>query len=311
MSRLGPPLLSLHPEVEAALGAGRPVVALESALIAHGLPPPVNLEVARELEVVVRQEGAVPATIAVLAGIPTLGLTSDELEAIATGPAVAKLSDRDLAPAIALRRSGATTVAATLALATRVGIAVMATGGLGGVHRGAERSWDVSADLGALRRAPVLVVSAGVKSVLDVAATLEQLETLGVPVIGYGTLRFAGFLISDSGWQVSWSVDSPDQAAALARAHWSLSGSAGGLLLANPVAESEQLDPELHNRALADGLAQAEAQVIRGPAITPFLLDHLDRATLGQSARVNRALVVANARLAARVARSLAALGSG
>lgn len=310
MSKFGPPWLRLHPEVAEALEAGRPLVALETALIAHGLPPPANLEVARELEAVVREEGAVPATVAVVGGIPTLGLTADQLEAVAAGAAVAKLSDRDLAPAIALGRDGATTVAGTLALAARAGIPVMATGGLGGVHRGAERSWDVSADLGVLRRERLLVVASGVKSVLDVGATLEQLETLGVPVIGYRSTRFAGFLISDSGWELSWSVDTPEQAAAVARVHWSLGERAGGLLLANPVDATDQLDPDLHRRALEEGLLRAEAEGIRGPRTTPYLLVHLERATGGLSAIVNRRLVVANARLAAQVAQALATPGA-
>ncbi len=298
--------LRLSPEVEEALRAGSPVVALETAIVAHGLPRPLNLTVAREIEAAVRAGGAIPATVGVLSGFPTVGLTDGELTHLATRPDVAKLSGRDLGIAMAKRVDGSTTVAGTLALAAAAGIRVMATGGLGGVHRGARESWDVSADLVALQREPVLVVAAGVKSVLDVAATLEELETLGVPVLGYRTQQFPGFLISDSGHRLDWSVPDPEAAAAVFRAMRALGAHPGGILLANPIDPSQQLDPAWHAELLAEALGQLEAQGIRGKAVTPFLLNHLERATGGESVRVNRALVLGNARLAAQVARALA-----
>lgn len=304
-----PALLRLHPEVEAALAAGAPVVALETTLLAHGLPRPLNLQVGRESEAAVRAAGATPATIGIVDGVAVVGLTAAELERLAGSESVAKLSDRDLAAAMVSGGDGATTVAATVTLAARAGIRVIATGGLGGVHRGAVRSWDVSADLAALRREPVLVVAAGVKSVLDVGATLEQLETLGVPVLGYRTRHFAGFLTSDSGWELGWSVEDPAKAAAVARVHWSLGPGRGGILLANPVGDNAQLDPAWHDRLLDEGLALADSQGIRGPAVTPFLLSHLERSTRGESVKVNRLLVLANARLGALVAGALAEAG--
>ncbi|HUY61796.1 MAG TPA: pseudouridine-5'-phosphate glycosidase [Candidatus Dormibacteraeota bacterium] len=307
MPTLSRSALRLAPEVAAALAAGRPVVALETAIVAHGLPRPINLEVGRALEAEVRAGGAVPATIGVLGGRPTIGLTDAELEHLATAPAVTKLSDRDLAVAMARGVDGSATVAATLVLAAAVGIEVLATGGLGGVHRGARESWDVSADLLALRREPVLVVAAGVKSVLDVPATLEQLETLGVPVIGYRTHRFPGFLLTDSGCELTWSVGDAAEAAAVVRAGRRLHPSPSGVLLANPVDPAHQLDPAWHDRLLAAALAEMEAQGIRGKAVTPFLLGHMEAATGGESVRVNRHLVLANARLAAAVAAALAA----
>jgi pseudouridine-5'-phosphate glycosidase len=304
-TKADPSLLRIHPEVADALAQGRAVVALETTLLAHGLPRPLNLQVGRELEAVVRAVGAIPATIGVLAGVATVGLTDAELERLAGSESVAKLSDRDLAPAMARGCDGATTVAATVTLAAWAGIRVMATGGLGGVHRGAARSWDVSADLAALRREQVLVVAAGVKSVLDVGATLEQLETLGVPVIGYRSHNFAGFLTSDSGWELSWSVDDPAAAAAVAVAHWALGCGRGGILLSNPIGPGDQLDPAWHDRLIEEGLASVQAQAIRGPATTPFLLRHLERSTGGESVRVNRLVVLANAELGARIARAL------
>jgi len=304
-TKADPSLLRIHPEVADALAQGRAVVALETTLLAHGLPRPLNLQVGRELEAVVRAVGAIPATIGVLAGVATVGLTDAELERLAGSESVAKLSDRDLAPAMARGCDGATTVAATVTLAAWAGIRVMATGGLGGVHRGAARSWDVSADLAALRREQVLVVAAGVKSVLDVGATLEQLETLGVPVIGYRSHNFAGFLTSDSGWELSWSVDDPAAAAAVAVTHWALGCGRGGILLSNPIGPGDQLDPAWHDRLIEEGLASVQAQAIRGPATTPFLLRHLERSTGGESVRVNRLVVLANAELGARIARAL------
>ena len=290
------------------------MVALETAIVSHGLPRPTNLVVAREVEAAVRAAGAVPATIAVLGGRPTIGLSDQQLEHMATAPGMIKLSDRDLPLAMAQGVDGATTVAATVTLAALAGIFVMATGGMGGVHRGARESWDISADLMALRREPVTVVAAGVKSVLDVAATLEQMETLGVPVVGYRTRNFPGFLISDSGHRLDWSVDDPQAVAEMIAAMRVLDPQHGGLLLANPVAVDLQLDPAWHGRILAGALAQSDKDEIRGKAVTPFLLSYMERETQGRSVQVNREVVLGNARLAAQVARAVAAarsLGGG
>ena len=286
-----------------ALAWNRPVVALESTLIAHGLPRPDNLEVARELEAIVREEGGVPASVGVIRGEAVVGLEDTELEQIACDPSVPKLSLRDLGPAIARGANGATTVASTAFLAGCVGVRLFATGGLGGVHRGARESWDESADLMALARAPVAVVCAGVKSILDVGATLERLETLSVPVIGYRTDRFPGFYLSDSGFGLDWRVESPEEAAAVIQAH--LAVCPGGLLVAQPIGPSEQLDPELHARVLAEGLAEVQRRGIRGKAITPALLEYFHAVTGGESLRVNKQVVRNNARLATRIGRSL------
>jgi pseudouridylate synthase len=293
--------IRLRPEVAEALAWGRPVVALESTLIAHGLPRPENLALARELEAVVREQGGVPATIGMIRGEPIIGLTDAELERIATGAEIPKLSVRDLAPASARAGDGATTVAATALLAHRAGIRVFATGGLGGVHREARDTYDESADLVTLGRTPIGVVCAGVKSILDVGATLERLESLNVTVIGYGTNRFPGFFVSDSGFALDWSVDSPRAAAEVLKVQLH----DGGVVIANPVAAADQLDPELHARVLADGLAAAREQGVRGKGVTPFLLDYFRVHTTGASLRVNLNLVRANARLATQIAAAL------
>jgi pseudouridylate synthase len=302
----GPVAFDVAPEVSAALAAGRPTVALESTLIAHGLPRPANLEVARAAESVVREEGAIPATVGVVAGVPTVGLDGAALERLATRPEVAKLSARDLAPAAALGLDGATTVAGTAVLAARAGIRLFATGGLGGVHRGARETWDESADLVTLGRTPIAVVCAGVKSVLDIGATLERLESLGVAVVGFRTRRFPAFYLADSGYTLDWSVAGEREAATLLAAHFALDPTGGGVVLANPVPEAEQLDPDLHRRALADALEAATRQGVTGKAVTPFLLDHFRRTTEGASLRVNTRIILDNARLAARVACALA-----
>ena len=293
--------IRLRPEVAEALAWGRPVVALESTLIAHGVPQPENLELARELEAIVDSEGGVPATVGVIRGQPTVGLTPDEVERIATGAEIPKLSVRDLGPAAARGSDGATTVAATALLASRAGIRVFATGGLGGVHREARDTWDESADLTTLSRTPIGVVCAGVKSILDIGATLERLETLNVSVIGYGTNRFPGFFVTDSGFTVDWSVDTPGEAAEVIKAQVH----DAGVVIANPVPPSDQLDPELHWRVLNDGLTAVRDQRIRGKAITPFLLEYLRVHTGGASLQVNLTLVKANARLATQIAAAL------
>lgn len=296
--------------VAAALRSGHPVVALESTIVAHGLPRPDNLTVARQIEQVVREHGAQPATIGMVAGQIVVGLDDAELTRLATSPAVVKLSVRDLAPAAAAGVDGATTVASTAVIAARVGIGVFATGGLGGVHRESAASFDESADLVALARTPICVVCAGVKSILDVPATLERLETLGVAVVGYGTRRFPGFYLSDSGHQVDWSADSPEQVAAVLAAGRAQGLGAGALVVANPLPAAEQLDPDLHDRVLADGLARAAVEGVTGKQVTPFLLDHFHRVTEGRSLAVNVLIILRNAELAARIAVAAVRLGA-
>lgn len=292
----------IHPEVAGALAERRPVVALESTIISHGLPRPDNLQVARDIENSVREAGAVPATIAVLDGQPRIGLDDAALHRVANDPAVTKVSVRDLAVAAAYGSVGATTVAATAHLAARAGIRVFATGGIGGVHRNANETWDESADLTTLSRTPVLVVCSGAKSILDVGATLERLETLNVAVIGYQTDRFPGFYRRDSGYPVYWVAPNPQYVAAILRAQEAMGTAFYGLVLANPVDPAAELDGDLHDRTLAAGLAAAEQAGVKGKDVTPFLLDYFHRETHGASLATNVALVRANARLAAEVA---------
>jgi pseudouridylate synthase len=281
---------------------GRPLVALESTIISHGLPHPDNLRVAREIEQTVRDHGAVPATVGMIGGQLTVGLDDDQLQHLALSDGVAKLSVRDLALAAARRADGATTVAATSAAAAAAEIAVFATGGLGGVHREANVSYDESADLGTLARTPIVVVCAGVKSILDVGATLERLETLGVAVAGYRTRRFPGFFVTDGGFDVDWELESPVQVADVIRARNDQAVSPGALVLANPLPPDEQLDPELHDRTLAEGLARLASDKITGKAVTPFLLAYFHESTQGQSLAVNVRIILRNAALAAQIA---------
>jgi len=299
--------LCIAPEVARALASGDPVVALESTLIAHGLPAGRNLEVARELEAVVRAAGAVPATIAVVDGVARIGLDQAALEALALGGDFTKAGVRDLAPVMARGACAATTVASTSHLAARAGIRVFATGGLGGVHREARESWDESADLVTLATTGVTIVCAGVKSILDVGATLERLETLSVCVLGYGTDRFPGFYLADSGFPVPWRVDSPAQVAAVMRVQAELGLGRRAIVVANPLPAAEQVDPALHDRVLADALAAAAAQGVRGGAMTPFLLERFHRDTGGATLEANILLVLRNAELAAQIARAAAA----
>jgi pseudouridine-5'-phosphate glycosidase len=282
------------------------VVALESTLISHGLPRPDNLALALEAEAVVREEGVVPATVGVIGGIPKVGLGEGDLELLANEDDILKLSTRDLPFAVAKGSHGATTVAATASLAARAGVRLFATGGLGGVHRGARDSWDVSADLAELARTPVAVVSAGVKSILDVPATLELLETLGVPVAGFRTLRFPGFYLTDSGCPLDWSVEGEGEAARAVRALGDLE--TGGMVIANPLLESQQLDPALHEKALHSGFEGLRRDGLRGKDVTPFLLARFREETGGESLEVNKRIILNNARLAARIAAALAAL---
>ncbi|KOY58572.1 pseudouridine-5'-phosphate glycosidase [Streptomyces sp. XY332] len=297
----------LSEEVREALDRGRPVVALESTIIAHGLPRPRNLAVGTELEALVRAEGAVPATIAVVDGVAYAGLDKAQLERIAGGEGVRKLGHRDLAPALAAGATGATTVSATAFLAARAGLRVFATGGLGGVHREYGQTQDESADLQLLARTRITVVCAGVKSILDVPATLQRLETLGVGVLGYGTERFPGFYLASSGEPVDWTVHRPQEVAAVMAAQDALGGPESALLVANPVAEADQLDPDLHDRVLAEALEECRERGITGQAVTPFLLGFLVRATGGASLEANLAAVRGNVALGARIAGAWAA----
>jgi pseudouridine-5'-phosphate glycosidase len=294
----------VDPEVQAALDGGRPVVALESTIIAHGLPRPDNLRVAREIEAAVRSGGAVPATIALLDGEVRVGLDEAALSALALTDGVVKCGVRDLAPALARGVAGATTVAATSHIAERAGIRLFATGGLGGVHRGYADTFDESADLGTLARVGVCVVCAGVKSILDLPATLERLETLNVTVLGYGTDTFPAFYLNDSRLPVPWRVDTPDEAAAVVRAR-SSAGTPGAVVVANPLPADEQLDPALHDRVLGEGLEAAAREGVVGHDVTPFLLERFHTQTEGESLRANVRLVLRNAELAARIAAAL------
>jgi len=293
----------LGAEVAAARAGGTPVVALETTIVSHGLPRPDNLRVAREIEATVRRHGAVPATIGMVDGRLVVGVDDDQLTRLATSDKVAKLSARDLAVAAAAGADGATTVAGTAAVAHAVGIRVFATGGLGGVHRDAP--YDESADLVTLARTPIAVVCAGVKSILDVGATLERLETLGVAVVGYRTRRFPGFFVSDSGFPLDWSVDSPAELAGVFAAQRAQGVHPGALVVANPLPPDEQLDPALHDRVLAEGLAALHRAGVSGKAVTPALLAHFHAATEGRSLEVNVRIILRNAALAAALAVAL------
>jgi pseudouridylate synthase len=292
--------IDIEPQVREALASGRPVVALESSLIAHGLPWPLNLETGRAAEQSIRDEGGVPATIGVWHGRPKIGLTDQELASLAQAQGVFKASRRDLAVAVARGISAGTTVAATMFLAHRAGIRILATGGIGGAHRGHAHAWDISADLLELGRTPVAVVCAGAKSILDIPRTIAILETQSVPVVGYGTDDFPAFYLRSSGEPVSARVDSIAEAARLLRAHWELGGA--GFVLALPVHASLVLDAEEFERALGDAEQQATDAGVRGKELTPFLLKKLGEVTEGKSHRTNQGLVVANARLAAELA---------
>ena len=292
--------LSVSAEVAAALADGAPVVALESTIIAHGLPRPQNLEVARDVERIIREAGAVPATIAVIDGVVNVGLDDHQLRVIATSDAVLKASRRDLPMVVARGRTAATTVAATSALAAGAGIGVFATGGLGGVHRG--DPFDESADLTTLAQTDIVVVCSGVKSILDVRATLERLESYGIGVVGLCTDAFPGFYLADSGHRLDWRVESAEEAAAVARARRRLPGPVTALIVANPIPVAEQLDRDLHDRILSAALADARQKGITQAGMTPFLLERFHTQTGGASIRANSVLIRRNARTAAEVA---------
>jgi pseudouridine-5'-phosphate glycosidase len=294
----------LAPEVDAALTAGRPVVALESTIISHGLPRPRNHEAALEFEQILRERDVVPATIAVLDGVPRIGLDAEGVRRIAEED-LAKASVRDLPILAALGHSGATTVAATARLAALAGIRVFATGGLGGVHRGANQTFDESADLTTLADNAITVVSAGVKSVLDIGATLERLETLSIPVVGYGTRDFPAFWLRESGYQLDWAVEDAAQVAAIMRAR-DETGARQGIIVANPIPLEQQWDPADHDRVLGEAFAAAEAAGVRGKAVTPFLLGYIVDASGGRSLEVNLDLARNNVRVAAEIAQAWA-----
>jgi len=303
-------LLEVSPEVSAALAAAAPVVALESTIISHGLPRPGNLDAAREFEAILAEAGVTAATIALIDGVAKIGLMPADLERIALDESVVKVSSRDIGIAMARKVTGGTTVAATSVLAARVGIGVFATGGLGGVHRGAAESFDESADLTVLSRTPITVVSAGVKSILDIPATLERLETLSVAVIGYQTSRFPAFWLSDSGYDLDWRADSPEEIADIMAARAAF-GEQSALLVANPLPAVLQLDPGVLDGALEDALAVAADQGVRGKAVSPFLLDQIQQVTGGMSVGVNLHIARGNIELAAKISRSWALRTAG
>jgi pseudouridine-5'-phosphate glycosidase len=298
-------LVEVSPKVSEALAAGAPVVALESTIISHGLPRPGNLAAAHEFEAILSRQKVTPATIALIDGVPKVGLSAQDLERIATDESVVKVSSRDIGIAIARKVTGGTTVAATSVLAARAGIRVFATGGLGGVHRGAAESFDESADLTVLSRTPITVVSAGVKAILDIPATLERLETLSVAVVGYRTSRFPAFWLSDSGCDLDWRADTPEEIADIMAARAAF-GEQAALLVANPLAPADQLDPQVFGDALADALAAAASSGVRGKAVTPFLLDHIQQVTGGASVAVNLTIARGNVSLAGQIARAWA-----
>jgi pseudouridine-5'-phosphate glycosidase len=294
-------MIKYSSEVAAAIKAEKPIVALESTIISHGLPRPQNLEVALEVEKIVRENGATPATIALIDGVIHVGLESEELTRIANDDKVVKASTRDLAIIEATKQSAATTVAATSHIAKLAGIKVFATGGLGGVHRG--HSYDESADLHALGEISIVIVCAGVKSILDVSGTLERLESFAIPVLGYQTNKFPGFYLTDSGFEIEHRVDSPAEIAAIWANRIALASDNCAIVVANPVVN--QMNPELHDKVLKAGLAAAENNHVSGKAVTPFLLEYFHRESAGESLRVNIDIIKSNAKLAAQIACAL------
>ncbi len=302
-----PHLIDLAPEVREALAAGRPVVALESTIITHGMPFPQNVETARAVEAIVREGGAVPATIAVLGGRFTVGLDNEALDRLGNAKGALKASRRDLAAAVVTRADASTTVAATMAVAARAGIAVFATGGIGGVHRGAETTFDISADLVELSRTSVTVVSAGCKSILDIGKTLEFLETQSVPVVGYGTDEFPAFFARTSGFRLDHRFDTPEEVAELIRAERKL-GSTSGILVANPIPEAEALDAKEMETEIAEALREAEKAGVTQKDVTPFILQRLHAMSGGRTLGPNIALIKNNAALGAKIAAALAQL---
>ena len=299
--------LELHPEVKQALEQGKPVVALESTIISHGMPYPENVQTAREVEAIIREQGAVPATIGIMNGKIKIGLSDEELESFGSSQDVMKVSRRDLPFVVSQKRNGATTVAATMIGARLAGISVFVTGGLGGVHREGEVTMDISADLTELAGTSVAVVCAGAKSILDIGRTLEYLETQGVPVVGYRTDDFPAFYTRRSGFGVDCRLDSPEDVAALLKAKWDL-GLAGGVVVANPVPEADALDEQEMEQNIERALAEAKQLGIKGKDVTPFLLGKMKEITQGKSLVTNIALVKHNAWVGAQIAKEYARL---
>lgn len=298
----------INPEVAEALSTGKPVVALESTIISHGMPYPKNVETALAAERVVRDNGAIPATIAIIKGKLKVGLTLDEIEYLGKTPGVIKTSRRDIPFIIAKKLDGATTVASTMIIANLAGIRVFATGGIGGVHRGAQETFDISADLQELAHTNVAVVCAGAKSILDIGLTLEYLETQGVPVIGYGTDELPAFYTSRSGFAVDYRVDSPEETAEALKAKWDL-GLEGGVVIANPIPEEYEMDPAVITRAITAAVQEAEEKGIKGKESTPFLLSKVKELTGGASLDSNIQLVYNNVKVGAQIAVALSKLG--
>lgn len=299
--------LNVHPEVKKALSEGLPVVALESTIISHGMPYPKNVEMARTVGKIIRENGAIPATIAIIDGVLKVGLTTEEIEFLGTSKDVVKASRRDLPFTISKKLNGATTVATTMILANLAGIKVFATGGIGGVHRGAQETFDISADLQELANTNVAVICAGAKSILDIGLTLEYLETNGVPVIGFGTDEFPAFYTRKSGFGVDYRVDSSLEVASALKAKWDLDLK-GGIVIGNPIPEKFQMDYDTINNAIESALKEAEEKNIAGKKVTPFLLDRVKTITDGRSLDANVELVYNNAKVAAQIAKDLSAL---
>lgn len=297
--------LQVHPEVKKAIEAGEPVVALESTIISHGMPYPKNVEMAKNVSKIIRENGAVPATIAIIDGVLKVGLTEEEIEFLGTSKDVVKASRRDLPFIISKKLTGATTVATTMILADLAGVRVFATGGIGGVHRGAEKTFDISADLQELANTNVAVICAGAKSILDIGLTLEYLETNGVPVVGFGTDEFPAFYTRKSGFGVDYRVDSSMEVATALKAKWDLNLK-GGMVIGNPIPTEHEMDYDTITNAIESALKEAEEKNIAGKKVTPFLLDKVKTITAGKSLESNIELVYNNARVAANIAKDLA-----
>jgi len=313
VTRIKPEMFRIAEPVSRSLSAGEAVVGLESTVIAHGLPAPLNIETARACEDIIRKQGATPATIGIVEGTPVIGLSDHELNVFAQrdgGRQVEKVGLNNLAAVVKKRRWGATTVAASLRIAHAGGLRVFSTGGIGGVHRGAAETFDISADLTALARLPVVCVCAGAKSILDLPKTVELLETFGVPVVGYRTEEFPAFYSRRSRLQVDATVETPEEAAELALNHWA-SGGSGAILLCVPIPEAFELAAEEVGQAIEQAIGMAEAQKVSGKAVTPFLLSQLENITAGRTLVANRALLVNNAEVAARVSVSLSRMRKG
>lgn len=299
--------LHIHPEVKKALSEGQPVVALESTIISHGMPYPKNIEMAKNVSKIIRDNGAIPATIAIIDGILKVGLTSEEIEFLGTSKNVLKASRRDLPFIISKKLNGATTVATTMILANLAGVKVFATGGIGGVHRGAQETFDISADLQELANTNVAVVCAGAKSILDIGLTLEYLETNGVPVVGFGTEDFPAFYTRKSGFGVDYKVDSSMEVASALKAKWDLDLK-GGMVIGNPIPENFEMDYDTINNAIETALKEADENNVTGKKVTPFLLDKVKTITAGKSLEANIELVYNNAKVAAQIAKDLSSL---